>query len=812
MFKKIPALIILTICLYAQDNGEIKLLGVNVEGNSITSASVIRYTSGLTEGKSITGAEFPRAVKRLWELGVFGDVQIHLDEETQEGIIITIQVEENYVLGQAHFEGNKKLKTSHFEEDLELTGGQRITPSTVSKIIRKLEELYAEKGYLKVEITGAVVDPLPPKATRKRRGYQPPPPMASPATKDIVFKIDENNKIRTGKIIFEGNAEFSDFRLRRVLKETKQQRWYLFWRSHFEEDKYEEDKLGLVTFYRNHGYRDFIVLNDTIGYSEDRKRMNIHLSVYEGPKYKFRKVTWEGNTLYGIDELNRRLDISRGTVYNEEDFNLAVYDRVQGLYMDKGYIYSQIMPQFTPVSNDSLDVHFQVVENHQVSVRQIRIAGNTKTRENVIRRELMIYPGDVFNREKLIQSQRKIFVLNYFADVVPDVIPVDEDEIDLEISVEERSSDRASANIGFSAEYGMTGGGGLEFNNFDLFHPFRSGNGQQFSISFNVGTQYNWSTTTQAARYRSFSINFIDPQVRDSRNLLGFGLFYTLRGQSSYYYFPLDIELRGGSIRWGRRFKWPDDYFRGTWVLQAVNRLYTGTEENLELYASGLSSTVGVNLTQIITRESRDHSEFPTRGSRMQWETTISGGILPGNEDYHKHILNLEWYTPTFSKFVLTSSLKIGVIQPLPAKEGEYSVVPLDEKFIMGGSGIPYGNMLRGYADNSIGPQSNGSPIGGNGLLKWTTEFRFPLSENPVIYVLTFAEAGNVWSTHQMEEPFNLSRSAALNLRRSVGAGIRFFMPMVGMLGFDMGYGFDDITGDGKPNGWNYHIIFGQQF
>ncbi len=812
MFKKIPALIFTSLLLIAQETQELKLMEVNVEGNIITSASVIRYTSGLTEGKSITGSEFPRAVKRLWELGVFGDIQINLDEETIDGISITITVVENYVLGRVHYEGHKKLKLSHFEEELDLTSGQRITPSTISQTIRKLEELYAEKGYLKVDIAGEIIDPRPLEESRKKRSGRTAQPLPTPSTKDIVFKIDENSKVKTGKIVINGNDEFSDFRLRRVLKETKQQRWYLFWRSHYEESKYEEDKLALVTFYRNHGFRDFRVLGDSVGYAEDKNRMNIYMDVYEGPKYKYRNVTWEGNTLYSTDELNRRLNIARGSIYGEEDFNLAVFDRVQGLYMDNGYIYSQIIPQFTPVASDSLDIHFQVVENHQVSVRNIRIVGNSKTRENVIRRELMLYPGDVFNREKLIQSQRKIFVLNYFGDVVPDVLPVDEDEVDLEITVEERSSDRASANIGFSGEYGMTGGGGLEFNNFDLANPFRSGNGQQFSINFNVGTQYNWSTSTQASKYRSVSISFIDPMVRDSRNLLGFSLFYTLRGQSSYYYFPLDIELRGGSVRWGRRFRWPDDYFRGTWVFEAVQRVYTGTQENLDIYANGLNSTVGVNLTQIITRESRDHSEFPTRGSRMQWETTLSGGIFPGNEDYHKHILNLEWYTPTFSKFVLNSSLKMGVIQPLPERKGEYSLVPLDEKYIMGGSGIPYGNMLRGYPDNAIGPQSNGSPIGGNAMLKWASEFRFPLSENPVVYVLAFAEAGNVWETHQMQEPFSTSRSSALNLRRSVGGGIRFFMPMVGMLGFDMGYGFDDIAGDGKPHGWEYHIIFGQQF
>ncbi len=800
----------------AQDAPEVSLLEVKVEGNDITSASVIRYTSGLTAGQTIGGNDFPRAVKRLWQLGVFSDVQIRLDSESPEGVAITIIVQENLVLGRVHYEGNRKIKVNKFEEEISLTTGQRIQPATISQTIRQIRELYTDDGFLNVEIKGEVVEPRPVENKKSRWGQAKSKTKTAvrdnPAVRDLVFTIKENAKVKIHKIVIEGNQAYSDFRLRRVLKETKQQRWYLFWRTHFDDDKFDEDRGLLEKFYRDRGYRDFTILSDSVSYSEDLRKMNIALTVYEGLRYHYRNFSWDGNTLFTVDELNRRLNLNKGDTYGDEEFNLALYDRVQGLYMDRGYIYSQIEPGFRPVGEDSLDIHFSITENHQVSVRNINIVGNTKTRENVIRRELMIYPGDIFNREKLIQSQRKIYILNYFADVVPDVVPVDDDEIDLEISVEEKSSDKASANIGFTGEYGMTGGGGLEFNNFDLANPFRSGNGQKLSLSFNVGTQYSLTSTQPASKYRSFSISFVDPMIRDSRNLVGFSLFYTMRGQSTYYYFPLNIELRGGSLRWGRRFKWPDDYFRGTWVAQVVNKNYEGSQEDIDRYVAGAGETMGISLTQIITRESRDHPEFPTRGSKMTWESTLSGGPLPGNEDYHKHILNLEWYTPTFSKFVLTSSFKIGVIQPLPDPGEQYSIIPLDEKFIMGGSGIPYGNMLRGYTDNSIGPQYNGQPVGGNAMIRVSSEFRFPLSENPTVYILAFAEAGNVWETHQMVEPFALPRTSAMNLRRSAGVGIRFFMPMVGMLGFDMGYGFDDILREGEPSGWNYHIIFGQQF
>jgi outer membrane protein insertion porin family len=273
----------------------------------------------------------------------------------------------------------------------------------------------------------------------------------------------------------------------------------------------------------------------------------------------------------------------------------------------------------------------------------------------------------------------------------------------------------------------------------------------------------------------------------------------------------------GGSLSWGRRFRWPDDFFRGHWVLRGVQKEYSSessTSTDLGPYENLLGQiSQGFNITQVITRDSRNRPEFTTSGSRFSLETTISGGPLGGNEDFHKHVLNLEWFTPTFWKFVLMSSVKLGAIKPLQSNNEELSIVPFDEKFIMGGNGIPYGNMLRGYPDNSIGPlTTSGRPIGGSGMIKFTSEFRIPFSENPVVYGLVFGEMGNVWDTLDMTEPFGLTRTGPLSLKRSAGVGFRFFMPMLGMLGFDMGYGFDDITGIGKPQGWTYTITFGQPF
>ena len=797
--KLLFSLFLVMTMSFAQSPQEIKLLRVEVDGNVLATDDMIRYTAGLRVGRKIKSGDFARSVKRLWNLGMFKNVQIILNDETSEGISITILVEENPIVGAIRYEGNKKIKDSKFEEEIKLITGQRIKPHLIKETIQKIKDLYSEEGFLLAKINGEIVETTVDNLKNKK---------AKDLTKDIVFYITENKKVKIGKIIFDGNHAFSDRRLRRVLKETKQQRWYLFWRSYFDKNKYSEDKESLVAFYRNKGYRDLVISSDSISYRKNKRRMNLHLHIFEGPRYKYGQFSLEGNVLYSDDELKRRLGLSVGDYFNEEEFNSAVYERMQGLYMDRGYIYSQIETQMTPVGEDSLDIHFVIIENKKVYVRNILISGNTKTRENVVRRELKIFPGDVFNRNKLIRSQREVWILNYFSNVIPDVIQVDEDEVDLDISVEEKSADRAQANIGFTGEYGITGGGGVEFNNF-------RGLGQRLNLSFNTGT--NYSVYQTPSKYRSVSLSFTDPMVMDTPNLVGFSVFYTFRGAATNYSFPLDFSMFGGSLSWGRRFRWPDDFFRGHWVLRGVQKEYSSessTSTDLGPYENLLGQiSQGFNITQVITRDSRDRPEFTTSGSRFSLETTISGGPLGGNEDFHKHVLNLEWFTPTFWKFVLMSSIKLGAIKPLQSSNKELSIVPFDEKFIMGGNGIPYGNMLRGYPDNSIGPlTTSGRPIGGSGIIKFTSEFRIPFSENPVVYGLVFGEMGNVWDTLDMTEPFGLTRTGPLSLKRSAGVGFRFFMPMLGMLGFDMGYGFDDITGIGKPQGWTYTITFGQPF
>ena len=430
---------------------------------------------------------------------------------------------------------------------MNIISGKVLSPALINESKRKILDFYKEDGFLLAEVTEEIT------------------PGAVENLQNLTFHIKEGKKVRIKEVRFENNEQFSDGRLRRVLKETKQRNLWLLKIGEFKSDKYDEDKKLLVDFYNKEGYRDFEVVSDSIHYSEDNKHLYLNLEVYEGPRYKFREITFSGNVLFTTEQLKQVLGIKSGDFYNKQDLQMAVYDRVNGLYMDRGYLYFNIVPQEIPVSEDEIDLVLNITENHQVSVGRINIIGNDRTHENVIRRELKIYPGNIFSREALIRSQREIFIMNYFSDVVPDIVPYSDDEVDIEITVEEKSSDRANLSFSISQTYGLIGGGGIEFNNF-------RGRGQQLKVSYQQGTNYSiYGTQTNA--YKSASISFTDPWLFDSPNLVGASLFYTERGySSSYYYYPYDLTQRGGSLRWGRRFRWPDNYFRGTWMFAASKK------------------------------------------------------------------------------------------------------------------------------------------------------------------------------------------------------------------------------------------------
>tara|TARA_Y100000389_G_scaffold109560_1_gene106641 strand:+ start:2274 stop:4652 length:2379 start_codon:yes stop_codon:yes gene_type:complete len=776
--------------VYAQ---EVTLYRVNIEGNITTSDKMIKYSAGLRDGTQIQRSDISTALTRLWDLGLFDDVNIVLNNDSEYGVEITIEVVESPTLNNILFEGIS-VRESRFTEKIDLSIGQRIRPNSLDAASKKIKEIYQEDGYFDVEVDARIEAP---KDTLVRTAF----------SRDVIFTIEENEKFRLKNITFSGNSNFSSRKLKKELKDTKERKWWSFWVKSFDNKSFEEDKKALALFYQNEGYRDFQVVKDSLIVNRDNYTLTLALTLEEGKQYHYRNISFEGNEIAEESVLKQLLRIEKGDTYSQEDFNKSVYEDMMSVYQDKGYIFSSVTPEIIPSGPDSIDINFVFNEGSKVFIENIFVSGNDKTRENVIRRELKLFPGDVFNKSKLMRSQRDIWILNYFDNVVPDVNPISDDRVNLDFVVEEKkSTQRINANLGFTGEYGVTGGAGVEFDNF-------LGRGQKFNVGLSTGTNFSLYSNQEPSKYRSLNISFQDPMINDSPYLVGASVFYSYRGSSTNYYFPLDFTVAGAVASFGRRLEWPDDFFRVMWSAKIMEKQYQGTQADIDQYIGGLDTTRGISFSQMLSRDSRNRAEFPTAGSRFSIENTYSGGFLGGNENFQKHILDLNWFTPTFSKVVLYNSLKLGVIKTIEVDEDVQSFVPFDERFIMGGNGIPYGNALRGYPDNSIGPQTaSGQAVGGNSMGKLTTELRFPLSESPVIYVMAFGEMGNVWNSSKMAEPFYVDRNGPLSMKKSAGVGIRFFMPGIGKLGFDMGYGFDDINGDGDPQGWEYTITFGQTY
>jgi len=620
---------------------EVNLYRVNIEGNATTSDKMIKYSAGLRDGTKIQRADISSALTRLWDLNLFDDIDIILNNESQYGVEITINVVESPTLNNIIFRGNS-MREGRFLDKLDLKLGQRIRPGSLYASSNKIKEIYQEDGYFNVEVESSIEAP---QDTLVRNAY----------ARDVIFTIKENEKFRLRKVTFEGNANFSERKLKKELKETKERKWYNFWVKSFNEKLLEEDKALLTTFYQNQGYRDFNIVQDTLVIDEEKNALNLIITVDEGEKYKYRNFTFEGNKIASSEELQSLLGLEEGSSYSKEDFEKAVFENMMSIYNDKGYIFSNVNPEILPVGENLLDINFMFNEGKKVYINNIFVSGNEKTRENVIRRELKLFPGDVFSRSKLMRSQRDIWILNYFDNVIPDVSQVADDKVDLDFIVEEKkSTQRINANLGFTGEYGITGGAGVEFDNF-------MGRGQKFNIGMSTGTNFSFYSNQDPSKYRSFNLTFQDPMINDSPYLIGGSLFYSYRGSSTNYYFPLDFTVAGGSFSFGRRLEWPDDFFRVMWSASIVEKEYDGSQADIDSYIGGLQTTRGVSLTQVIARDSRDRAEFTTRGSKFQVETTYSGGLLGGNENFQKHVLNLDWFSPTFSKFVLFSSLKVGV-------------------------------------------------------------------------------------------------------------------------------------------------------
>lgn len=754
------------------------IAGIGVEGNKFADEQTILAISGLRVGDEIKipGPKQQEALRALWQRNQFSDVDIAIDKVTALGIFLTIKVKEHPRFAWLDVQGNDEVSYDDIKKAVGKIRGDILTPYDAYLAKTSVKKLYDKEGMMFAHIETEIIATDTPSYVR------------------LVLHIEEGAEFHVEQVSFTGNTKMPSDDLADALEDTHSKPWWKFWSSSkFDKNKYEEDKKKLVAFYRNKGFIDADIIRDTIIYNEEKKTVGVAIDVFEGRQYFIRSISFTGNTVYPEDVLKRRLNIPEKEEYNVERFEKNMTGNedqtdVASLYLDNGYLSAQLVKEEQKVGEDSVDVVVRVYEKDRFTIRRVDIVGNTKTKDNVIRRELYTRPGDYFSRSAIIRSIRGLGVLNYFNPEAlrPDVKPVDNTRVDLVYKVEERSTDTFNASVGIAGSLGLTGSVGVTLNNFALAEPLRGGGGQILNLNLEFG---------QASNYQNYSLSFTEPWLYGTPTTLGFNLYYS---NIRLY----DIARTGVSFNVGRRLRWPDDYFRVDATLRG--------QRNVQGAAGGTylpGTTSEFTLSTSLSRISLDNIIFPTSGSRFTVTTQLAMGALGiGSTDYWKNSLNFETISPLLSiennpRLVLYLSSEAAYVTGV----SQDTTIPSIERYYMGGNGLGGFAVtpLRGYTDRAIGPSSGGTPTGGKVMTRNVMELRFALSLNPMpIYILGFAEAGNVWSDLSTADPFNLKRSA--------GFGMRILLNPIGLLGFDYGYGFDPVGTVGSPSGWQFHFQFGR--
>ncbi|MBP7821277.1 MAG: outer membrane protein assembly factor BamA [Saprospiraceae bacterium] len=789
------------------DTKEYEIGGIKVTGTQYSDETAIIAVSGLKVGQKIKigagSSDIANAIKSLWKLRLFTDINIYKEKTIGEVIFLEISLKERPRFTKHSFKGVKKLYHDDLNEVVNrfLIKGGIVTDDAIVNCRAKIEAFFIEKGYLDCNVKVA----------------ESPDEKGVNAVK-VDFIINKGKKVKIQDIVFTGNDHVKARKLRKLLDNTKR-RTKLFASSKLIESDYEKDKLALIKFYNKIGYRDATIVRDSI-YRNKKGRLLIDIDINEGNRYYFRSIVFKGNSIFDSKTLNNILDIKKGDVYNNELLETRLRFSQDGRdistqYMDNGYLFFQANPTEVTIENDSIDLEIRIAEGPQATIDKVIIKGNDRTNEHVIRRELRTIPGQKFSRTDIIRSQREIVNLGFFN---PEALgintPVNPQRgtVDIEYTVEEKPSDQLELSAGWG---GYRGGGvigtlGVAFNNFSIrniskketWNPLPQGDGQKLSIRAQTNGRY----------YQSYNLSFTEPWLGgkkpNSFTVAGFfNRFSSYLDKTSPNYYKFDI--LGVTAGLGSRLRWPDDNFIFNGAIN-IQRYSLKNYSNYFVLDNGSALTNGIynniNLQLTIARNSINDPIFPREGSKfaltMQLTPPYSAlgltnlGSDASNEDkyrwleYHRWRFDAEWYTPIVGKLTLRAVAKIGMLGYYNKSLG---TVPF-ERWRLGGDGLSgqYNGFqgsdpvsMRGYEIDEI-PASSGS--GATVFDKFTVEIRYPISLNPssTIFVLGFAEGANAWKRFRDFNPFDIKRSA--------GVGLRVYLPMFGLLGFDYGIGFD------KPN------------
>jgi len=847
----------LPVISYSLNNNKLyTIAGLKVTGleNSGYEDYVLIGISGLAVGQKVAvpGEQLTDATKKFWKHGLFSDVQILATKQTTDSVWIEIHLKPTPTISTINYHGVKKSEREDIEAKIGVAKGSQVTPNIINRIRKRIKDYYDGKGFSNATLTIRQSDDL------SNEGK---------AILDII--VDKNEKTKIKSITFTGNQSLTDYDLKMAMKKTNEglnllktpKLWALklFSTKKFVQEEYKNDLDNIIKKYNEKGYRDAEIISDSVTTIDD-KHVAIHINLSEGQKYYIRSISWVGNTLYPSSALDYILNMQPKDVYNQTKLEKRLHsddDAVANVYFNHGYIFSGMQPVETNIENDSVDLEIRVTEGIQATIRRISITGNDRVYEDIIRRELLTKPGQLFSREDIMNSLREISQLGHFdpENMKPDFVPDEESgTVDITYALASKANDQ----VEFSAGWGQTGVIGrmsLKFSNFsfnNLLH-FKNYKG---IIPQGEGQTLTLSGQTNGKYYQSYSISFLDPWFGGKRpNSFQLSAYYMITTQlddryyssyyNPYYYsgyggyggygdyggggYAYDVnksmKIFGISAGYGKRLSWPDYLFNFLAEL-SYQRYMLNNWGNYFPISNGNANSLSVGFT--LSRNSTNNPIYTRSGSQFSASVYFTPPYsMFDHRDYASMAADdprkYEWIE--FHKWKFKGKVFIPLANPEVVKRtpvimgrAEYGFLgsynpnkrtPF-ETFYVGGDGMTgYSSIyatetigLRGYENGSLTPYGNE----GYAYSRLSVELRYPLmlEQSSTIYVLTFLEAGNSWNNIATFSPFDLKRSA--------GVGARIFLPMIGLMGIDWGYGFDRPTPGAAISKGQFHFILGQEF
>ena len=839
---------------YAGTPKTLVLGGINVSGIEGYEDYMLTGISGLSVGQEITvpGNDITDAVKRYWRHGLFSDVKISADSIVGDKIFLHVYLALRPRVSVINYVGLKKSEREDMENKLGLLKGAQITPNMIDRAKILAKRYFDDKGFKNADIEVRQRDDVSNK---------------NQVILDVI--IDKKEKMKVRNIIIEGNNQLPSNKIKGgLLSKGAFAKTHeagklsnIFKAKKFTNERWTADKKKLIEKYNELGFRDATILEDSV-WNADDKHVNVFVKVDEGKKYYLRNITWVGNTVYSTDLLNAILGLKKGDVYDQKLLNKRLTedeDAVGNKYWNNGYLFYGLQPTEVNIVGDSIDLEMRITEGQQARLSRVRINGNDRLYENVVRRELRTKPGDLFSKEALQRSARELATMGHFdaEKVNPDVRPNYEDgTVDINWNLEQKSNDQIEFSLGWG-QTGVIGKIGLKLNNFSMRNLFGKNKERRGILPIGDGETLALGAQTNGKYYQSYNASYSTAWFGGKRPLqFNVSVFYSKQTGvnsnyynnnyrnayynymggygSSYYnnyenYYDPDqyIQMLGASVGLGKRLRWPDDYF-----MLSVDLSYTRYMlKNWRYFIMSNGNANNINLGVTLSRSSTDNPLFPRRGSEFmaslsvtppwsKWDGKDYRNLANNPQsptysqeqqekfrwvEYHKWKFKSKTYTALSGGqkcFVLVSRIEWGLL----GSYNSYKKSPF-ETYYMGGDGMS--GYSSGYAEETIGLRGyeNGSltPWGAEGYAytRMALELRYPfMLGNTTIYGLGFVEGGNAWTDTRKFNP--------LQLKRSAGLGVRIYLPMVGLMGIDWAYGFDKVYG--TKGGSQFHFILGQEF